>query len=348
MNAIAFVQIRKELGRLSSIGVATAGYKPWDFPSAIAGQASAIPILLFPVWIEFGSGLHDIIDKIVLIGTLLLIVLAVLAVVFVAGRAHALNATWGLVVAVLPLIGLVQFWYATFYRPAHEGPRVNVVAKLDPVGRHGDVTRMRGTVALENVGVGQLDVIGAVYTVTGHDVPAARHLDQDDASAALKDTARVEWRENEEYRGLLKVGRLIRHGGHLTPGQKNETSFVFDAENDSQEKVRLTVFLYLIVHGADSLEGFTRCGKGDFVKPDVCLEVRLPFESIIRDLLGDRPVARVKFRQPNGGSVPVPLQEVEFFPKGPGVGRSAKDVQSIEPYRLSRGVTTSVEYPLNP
>ncbi|MFB6836151.1 hypothetical protein [Streptomyces sp. NPDC056361] len=156
------------------------------------------------------------------------------------------------------------------------------------------------------------------------------------------------WRENEGYRGLLKVGRLIRHGGHLTPGQKNEASFVFDAKNESQDKVRLTVFLYLIMHGANSLEGFTGCERGDFEEPDVCLEVRLPSESFIRDLLGDRPVARVKFRHPNGGSVPVPLQEVKFFPKGFSVGKGASDVQSIEPYRLSRGVTSSVEYGLDP
>ncbi|MFB6836150.1 hypothetical protein [Streptomyces sp. NPDC056361] len=154
VNAMAFMQIRKKLGRLRSAGVTTAGYKVWEFPSVIAGQASAIPILLFPIWIELGSGLHDIIDIIVFSGALLLIMLAVLAVVSVAGEVHALNATWGLVVAVLPLIGLIQFWYATFYRPAHEGPRVNVVAKLDEIGSHGGITRMRGTVILENVGAG--------------------------------------------------------------------------------------------------------------------------------------------------------------------------------------------------
>lgn len=349
VNAAAFIQVRKKLGRLRAIGISPAGHRPWDFPSAIAGQASAIPILLIPIWIEPNSGLHDALDRLVWIAAVLLIALAIAAVISIVGHPHVLNVTWGLVAAILPLVGLLQFWYLTFYRPVHEGPRVNVVSQLHEL-RHGKgVTHMRGTVTLENVGAGELDVLAAVYTVTGHDVAAARYITKDEANSVLGRPGNVAWRENSQYRGLLKVGRLIRHGGHFTPGQKNETSFVFDVKNGSLESVRLTVFLYFIMHGSDSLGEFTECkaGSGGL---DECLEVKLPRESLIRDLLGDRPIARVKFRHhdPKRG-IPLPLLEAEFVPTAWwGKGSATTQVESIDPYRRSRGVTNSVEYRVDP
>ncbi|MFD3660660.1 hypothetical protein ACFWVF_08665 [Streptomyces sp. NPDC058659] len=349
VNAAAFVQVRKKLGRLSAIGIAQTGYRPWDFPSAIAGQASAIPILLIPIWIELNSGLLDALDILVLGVALLLMVLAIAAVISIVGQPHVLNVTWGLVASILPLVGLLQFWYLTFYRPVHEGPRVNVVPQLHELRHYKGVTHMRGTVTLENVGAGELDVLSAVYTVTGHDVAAARYITKEEASVVLAAPGNVAWRENRHYRGLLKVGRLIRNGGHFTPGQKNETSFVFDVKNDSLKSVRLTVFLYFIMHGSNSLGKFTEC-KAGFGALDECLEVKLPQESLIRDLLGDRPVARVKFRHhdPKNG-IPVPLLEAEFVPTSWwSKGDAAAQVESIDPYRRSRGVTHSVEYRVDP
>ncbi|MFI7413542.1 hypothetical protein ACIBU0_33220 [Streptomyces sp. NPDC049627] len=340
INLVAWFDIRRHV-------VATAlPLPPWGLPSVVAGQASVIPFLWFPFWIELGGDLHDALDISLLILTgVLFFFAAAVTLGAIVGRQGSLTVTWGIVVALLPLLGILQFWYMTFYRPAHERPRVNVVAELDETGRHRGVSHMRGTVTLENVGEAELDVLGAFYTVTGHDMGSAGHVMTDNDVRRALDKPKVGWREGGGETKVLKVGRLIRHGGHFTRGQKLKTSFVFDVKNDRQEKLRLNVALSLLNREGD-LNQFTQCSSDDSY---VCFQAELPSQSLLRYVLGDSPVTRVSLIRPSK-DVPVPHLATEFLALSWDAEAKPEyqAVQKIDIFRDSRGVTSSVEYRLDP
>ncbi|MPY63334.1 hypothetical protein [Streptomyces spongiae] len=352
VNAIAFWDMEKEYRDRRALGLRHPEIYAWEFPSAIVGQASAVPLLIVPFRIEFGGdGVHDVLDiSIIAVSGLLLACAAFVTIGAVLANSRAMNLTWGIFVALLPALGLLQFWYMTFFKPAHERPRVDVTSELREVGRYGDITHMQGAVTLHNIGAGEVDVLDAVYTITGHDVPPNHQISNDQIKESLKERKRVSWAEGGNCKGLLKVGRLIRPGGHLTPGQRLRTSFVFDAMNDAQDKMRLTVFLSVITRGSGELEEFEPCRpKGDPMGGEIlCRQVVLPDESLIRDELGDEPVARVYFREPSAG-LPVHFLETQFVATGRSeVKGGESQLQKVDPYRRNRGFTTSVEYRVDP
>ncbi|MFD8237247.1 hypothetical protein ACFV20_35895 [Streptomyces sp. NPDC059696] len=350
INSFAFIQVQRELASWSNVGNQNPDLNAWQFPSIVAGQATAVPMLLIPFWIEFSGDFHDVADILVIIIASLMLLLAFIAALgALFSKSGSLTVSWGVVIALLPLAGLIQFWYMTFYRPVHERPRVNVVAKIDEFRRYGKVTHAQGAVTVNNVGSGELDVLGAFYTVTAYDNGSTGHMMTSDQVRDALTRSRVAWREESGYKGVLKVGRLVRHGGHLTPGQKLLTSFSFDVDNRLQEKLRLTVFLSLITHGGEDLGEFRKCEPEDAEETYVCFQSKLPRESIIRGWLGDSPEARVSLRKPTD-ETPVPHLETDFlavtWPSKKKHEETA--VQSIDLYRRSRAVTSSVEYRLDP
>ncbi len=307
-----------------------------------------IPMFIVPILLEMKSLVHDLGDVAltVLFGALLFVAVAISFTALVT-RPEYLHSAWAAAIALLPLASLIQFWYQTFYLPAHERPTVNVQAELEEVRREGVVSQMRGTVTLENVGKAALSTLGSVYSVSGHDVGAGDHpMMLSEVRGAVKRN-RVPWADGGPYRGVLKVGRLIRPGGHLTPGQKISTTVVFDVRNDEQQKLRLTVQLSLLVY-ADELN-IKKCPKGsgrDWNFPS-CLEASVPASNWFREYLGDRPVVRtiVTFSSKSAPDLITKFQISDWDPKGK---RGASAAQEISPFMVSRGVTTSTEFRLDP
>jgi hypothetical protein len=340
INWVAWFDVRRHLA-------ATAiPLHPWGLPSVVAGQASTIPFLWFPFWVELSGNLHDLIDiSLLILAGVLFAAAATVTLGALIGRQGSLTVAWGIIAALLPIFGILQFWYMTFYRPAHERPRVNAISELEEVRIHKGVSQMRATVTLENVGEAELDVLGAFYTVTDHEVGAVGHAMRDgEVSKALK-RSKVVWRDDSTYKGVLKVGRLIRHGGHFTPGQKQKTSFVFDVRNNPQRKLRLNVFLSL-VNGEGDLGKFAECSSGGSY---VCFQSKLPSQSFLRHTLGDRPEARVTFLRPSKDvQVPQLVTKFQAFSWDAEPKRSEGEVREIDIFRDSRGVTTSVEHRLDP
>ncbi|MFE5870581.1 hypothetical protein ACFQ6V_18315 [Streptomyces roseifaciens] len=345
VNVRAFLDVHREAGHWPQRPGARR--RPWEFPSVIAGQASAVPILIVPFAIEIPSLAHNAGDIVVLViaGLLLAAALFVLGNAFFTPTEVVLNRPWKVVIALLPFFGVFQFWYLTFHKPVHELPRVNVLAGLEQVGRDGGGTRMRGTVTLDNIGTATVDVFGAFYTVTGHGSGGTGAAMKPDAViSALRKPWKVAWQEPSDYRGLLKAGRLIRTGGHLTPGQKLLTSFVFDARDDAQDKLRLTVHLSLLTHTTE-LGEFTRCHP-DPGPRTVCYSTPLPVQSWLRLVLGDRPDARTSFTFPAHG---VPYLRTAFvYGDRKEKGLPEPQAGRFDPFVRSRGATSSVEYRLSP
>ncbi len=329
--------------------------KPWEFPSVIASQASAIPLLFTPINIEVSSLVHDPLDKVLFVITSLLMI-AALAVIFGAILERPpgmLKGAWVGVIALLPLAGVIQFWYLTFYKPTHERPQVNVVAKLDEVRRYKGITHMRGTVDLENAGAAELNVLGAVYTVTGHAVEPTDHMmTNEEVTANLGMPWRVTSGDLSPYKGLIKIGRLVRPGGHLTPGQKFSTSFVFDVRNDAQEKLRLTIHLSLLTRNSGDLGTFEPC-TSEVAVPKACFQTAVPTQSWLRSVLGDRPVARTGVFFPVKPYRAQPYLQTKFQYADRDVADEKgllgiTQLGNIDPFIVSRGVTSSVEYRLDP
>jgi hypothetical protein len=343
INLVAWFDVRKYLNAMAT------PLAPWGFPSVIAGQASSIPMLLIPFWIEISGYLHDFLDIVALILPAFLLFFAVsISLSAIIGHKGSLTVTWGVVAALVPFIGLLQFWFVNLYKPDHERPRVNTIVELDKVRQHPGDTQMRGTITLENVGTAELAVLEAVYAVTGHTVESTDHmLNPTDVHHAL-DKHRATWDDESEYKGLLKVGRMIRRGGHLTPGQKIKTSFVFDVKNYPREKLRLTAFLSLINNNG-AFNKFKPCDP----IPDrayECFQTKLPPQSLIRYLLGDGPMARISFFQPTK-TVRVPHLVTNFLAlnwKGDPGKDPSKQVNALDPLRTSRGMTSSVEFRVDP
>ncbi|MET7473275.1 hypothetical protein ABZT17_02750 [Streptomyces sp. NPDC005648] len=339
INLVGWFEVRKYLKTM------VTSLAPWGFPSVIAGQASSIPMLIIPFWIEISGYLHDFLDFVVLIIPAFLLFFAVaIPLSAIIDHKGSLTLTWGLVAALVPFAGLLQFWYVTFYKPDHERPRVNVIVELDKVRQHPGDTQMRGTITLENVGTAEVAVLEAVYAVTGHTVePAGHTLVPADVRHAL-DKHRATWDDESEYKGLLKVGRFIRRGGHLTPAQKVKTSFVFDVKSYPREKLRLTASLSLINSNAH-FDKFKPC---DPIPNETyeCFQTKLPPQSLIRYLLGDGPMAQISFFQPTE-TVRVPHLVTNFLAlnwKGdPGKDPNSQ-VNALDPFHTSRGVTSSVEF----
>ncbi|MET9460522.1 hypothetical protein ABZY05_36475 [Streptomyces canus] len=349
INLAAWVEIRRHLLSKPQSYRQAWQFRPWEFESAVAGQASAIPVLLAPFWIEFSGNFHDPVDVgVLIIAGYLLFYAAAVSMGAIVSHKSSLGVMWGVVVALLPFVGITQFWYAAIYKPTHERPRVNTVGEMELVRRHDGLSEMLGTVAVENVGEAEIDVLGAVYTVTVHDMgPSDRTLSDARVREALE-KHRATWDDESKFRGLIKTGRLIRNGGHLTPGQKFKTSFAFDVKNRPAKKLRLTVFLALANNVGD-LKKFTECCP----KPNnsySCFQTKLGSPTIIRHVLGDGPTARISFFPPSKG-VHVPYLRTDFLPLD--WNETIRDdprpgVNAIDPFRTSRGVTSSFEYRLDP
>lgn len=341
VNWIATRDISREL--------ATATPRPpWALLSVIVAQVSAIPLFVVPLWTEWNSGIHDALDiAICFLAALQLAIAIAMTMAAISARPEAsLKMSWVALAALLPLAGSMQFLYSTFYKPTHQRPNVNIVASLDDAGSSAGVSRVKATVTLENNGSTDLDFFDAVYTVTSLEIPMADHaLVEEEFEVALQHSRVAANDPSASYVGLLQTGRLIRPGGHLVPGQKLVSSFVFDVGKETQEKLRLTVQLSTLVHNGKDLDPFQPCESG-LSHINTCWETSVPTQGWLRTVLSDDPVVRKILGYPPN-SLPylrTQFQYVDSDVSDGGESVGSLQVHDVYPFLNSRGFTTSVEY----
>jgi hypothetical protein len=355
INAVAFMDVARALTKLSDNrnrrvagSVVKPPRKPWDLASVIVGQASVIPFLYIPLWTEWKSGEHDAQDIWIclLAATGLAIAVFVTVLAINARPSDSLNKGWVLVVALLPLVGFAQSWYSTSYKPAHQRPDINIVASLDGIGSAASVSRLKATITLENDGPTDVDFFGAVYTVTSFSLMPVDHAlvtkQELGALPDLKVAALSRNKSQESYQGLLKAGALIRPGGHLVPGQKLRTSFIFDVKNRAQSKLRLTVLLSALVDNGKNLEPAQPC-EAPPKYPNECHEIAVPIRGWLRTKLSDQPVAQTIFAYQPGE---LPSLTTQFLYADRTVQETDKllKLEGVYPSVNTRGFTTSVEF----
>ncbi|MDX3713768.1 hypothetical protein PV733_33450 [Streptomyces europaeiscabiei] len=279
---------------------------PWAFPIVITAQVSAIPMILIPLWIEIGSPIHDAGDNVIFYSALAMFFFATVVIVFAFARHASMPRTWIALTALLPVAGVVQFWYLNFYKPSNDRPSVDVTASFKEVSHSRESTRLQGTITLKNVGSNSADVLGSMYMVTGHKMASAERMTANEASGFL-DLYLPDRRHFAEHASLLRFDDVIRSGEVLSPGHKWTTSFVFDATWGRQDLVRLTVSLSLLTHLDHSKT--SECEKGKFKVTEFqgsyrCVQTELSAHSLVRDILGDHPLARTVIFFPSGSESP--------------------------------------------
>ncbi|MFI5521422.1 hypothetical protein [Streptomyces platensis] len=90
----------------------------------LVAQTSSIPVIFIPLWVEIYSPIHaEFWDLLVTVVALLLIVFAVCVIVRAFACDHiSLSKTGAAAIALLPLAGVIQFWFMNFYQPTHDSP----------------------------------------------------------------------------------------------------------------------------------------------------------------------------------------------------------------------------------
>jgi hypothetical protein len=331
---------------------APANPRSWGLLTVTVAQASAIPIFLMAIWLEGHSAVHNLTDKLTLVLAAVLFVIA--ASITIASLAThqkmVLRKTWVVLPALISLAGTIQFWYTTIYAPSHQRPVVNIVASLEPGSSHLDESRYKATIVLKNDGSAQVDILDAVFMVSRLQMT---RVNQALTSAQFNDDLqpdRVAFNDPDgSYEGLVAVGRLIRLGGHLAPGQDLTTSVVFDAGSHTEGTLRLTVYASTMVDTGNTLDAPLTCISTNLHYPYTCIDLPLLAGGLPASAIADRPVVRTIIEYPPD-RLPSLITTVGYL-DAPEDQRKWRDFSSIRdyyPYLNLRNFTTSVEYAYPP
>ncbi|QWA21936.1 hypothetical protein [Streptomyces osmaniensis] len=330
LNTIACIGVVNELSGRA---------RDWNlWPWVFAAQLGALPFLFIPILIEMRSPVHDGLDVLILLISAVLTVgsLTVVFFVWVKGVIH-FGAAWGFFVALLPLAGLLQFWIQSYYQPAHSRPEVDVHARIEELGRSRNVSHLRGTVTIQNNGQGTVDSLGSLYKAIGYDMNVSR-----DSMNSAMDVVSPDLNYMAESVRLLRVGDVLPGRESLTPGQKYEASFVFDADSKEEGVVRLIVNLVLITRESKKNDG-DGCGYA------MCSKTLFQRSTLMREVLDDGPYAETYISfDPPGKSM---MSGIPFLNTKYGSTETAGQESHVEDVdALVRDVTPEAvaEYRLKP
>ncbi|GAO08468.1 hypothetical protein TPA0598_04_01040 [Streptomyces lydicamycinicus] len=299
LNGVAAWRVFQELKKTFHQHRRSGAVDAWREPVVLVAQASSIPMLFIPVWVEIYSPIHDEFwDLLVTVVAVLLVAFAVTVIVRAFAFDHIeLSKIGTAAIALLPLAGVLQFWYMNFYKPTHDSPRVSVTSRLAELGHSRGVSHLRGEITLHNEGSAPADILGAMYTVRGYRMQSAEGMPARKVVEQL-DGATANQTHLGKYVTLLTFDDVMQSGEILMPGQKWYKSFVFDARGEKQDMVRLVVHLSTLTHTGDSTTSRTCSGKFHLeIAPEApgsakCTQTRLPSQSLMRMVLGDQPIAR--------------------------------------------------------
>lgn len=138
VNAIAYWDLRQWDRHRTEAAVTRNG--SWVRSSVVVGQATAVPLLTYPLYTELTSEAHGLLDVLVasVAAALLLSSALVLALAASARPNMSIAKSWIAILALLPLAGSVEFWYSSIHAPAQQRPNINIVADLQEVGQEVD------------------------------------------------------------------------------------------------------------------------------------------------------------------------------------------------------------------
>lgn len=222
------------------------------------------------------------------------------------------------VVALFPLLGLVQFWLQSDYLPARSLPLVDVEAELTPVGSSGSIIHLSAKITLHNRSSVAVDIPAGLMRVRAYPVgvteePAtadtvASHLDP--VGSMLGDYRQIPVAPGNSK--LLYAGNIGAAGRFLAPGSTTGGQVVIDIDPQTVRLVRMSVSLVAVTRRAvqdtrtcyepkksytHDVAGFLEEARGvrDWAGGGkaLCTETQFAARGAIEEMVADHPVLRI-------------------------------------------------------
>lgn len=220
-------------------------------------------------------------------------------------------------VALIPLVGFVQFWVQTDYLPRTSLPLVDITTELTPTGRTGDIVQLAAKVTMKNrnsvpVNVGATVMRIVAYpraTGTPTQLPDAIEFGISQSHAYRDEPLPVDQRK------LLYASDLLPAGSVLAAGQSNTFQRAVDYNARTMRLARLAVDAIFIASrsfntvytcppppgtpvsqpqlssddGAAFQAAISKVIVDDQGVQFLCREIRLVPRNVIYEIVGDRP-----------------------------------------------------------
>lgn len=226
------------------------------------------------------------------------------------------------VVALFPLIGLVQFWMQTQYLPEASSPLVDVDTELSPMGSTGPIIHLLAKVTLRNRGSVQVDMPAGLMRVTSYPVGTPTEPATSEALLAGLDPSGRSMRDDYREKPTLPRDSTLLYAtiiaasyedSFLNPGETGDYKRVIDVDSRTVRLVRLSVEATLVTHrmmqetrscyspqvsfSQDPEAFLSEAGKlhvwGQAGARVLCTESQFASTGAIQDLVSDHPVVRM-------------------------------------------------------
>jgi hypothetical protein len=222
------------------------------------------------------------------------------------------------VVALFPLLGLIQFWMETDYIPRTSRPLVDIEAELLPVGNSGDTIHLIAKVTLHNHGKMQANIAGGLMRVTAYPnnlpeqapTPTAMAAGMDLSGNLAGNDFRVKPTPATASR-VIFADDFVAAGSFLLPGMTITYRKAIDIDRSMVLLARLSVSGIFITkraiqdvhtcyepHISQSKDpiGFSKAATTLWTQTNshfLCVENQIEPAGVIQELVADRPVLRV-------------------------------------------------------
>lgn len=244
--------------------------------------------------------------------------IALFWVIYLARYAHgAVSRGAVMIVALFPVLGLVQFWLQSDYLPARSLPLVDVQAELVPAGSSGSIIHLSAKLTLHNRSEVPVDIPGGVMRVTAYPFGIPEEPPIAEAVASYLNpvgTMLGDYRQIPVSAGsskLLYAGTIGAAGSFLTPGSTNTGQVMIDIDPRTVRLVQMRVSIIAVTRRA-VLDTRTCYEPKKSYKADVsgylkeagvlhdwpggralCTETQFAARGAIEDLVADHPVLRI-------------------------------------------------------
>jgi hypothetical protein len=156
------------LWALISVG---RGAQSWARDAFIA-QLFVFFLALYIAWVSFQSSPLNWRAQTLAAVALMFSLVALVWLLLLWGRAALQWKAAAILGALVPIVGVGQFWLQNFYIPQTTAPLVDFSANLSPQGRDGLTTHFSAKVTVHNRGAAAVRVAGALMRVTAYETAA--------------------------------------------------------------------------------------------------------------------------------------------------------------------------------
>lgn len=244
--------------------------------------------------------------------------IALFWVIYLARYAHgAVNRGAVVIVALFPVLGLVQFWLQSDYLPARSLPLVDVQAELTPAGSSGSIIHLSAKLTLHNRSEVPVDIPGGVMRVTAYPFGTPEEPATADAVASHLNpvgTLLGDYRQIPVSPGnskLLFAGTIGAADSFLTPGSTNTGQVMIDIDPRTVRLVQMRVSIIAVTRRAvqdtrtcyEPKKSYSADVSGYLNEAGVlhdwpggralCTETQFAARGAIEDLVADHPVLRI-------------------------------------------------------